>query len=48
MSDPIKVYPPKGGAPITPHPSKIDEMLQKGWTLENKAASKKQTQKEKV
>ena len=45
----IKVYPPKGGAPITPHPSKVDEMLEKGWTLEDKKAeSKKQTKKEKV
>ena len=45
MSDPIKVYPPKGGAPITPHPSEIDEMLSKGWTLENtKKAVRKQDQ----
>lgn len=38
----VKVYPPGGGTPVTPHPSRLDEMLSKGWTLENqkKVASK--------
>ena len=31
----VKVYPPDGGIPVTPHPSRLDEMLSKGWTLEN-------------
>jgi len=35
MREPIKVYPPGGGVPVTPHPTKVDEMLEKGWTLEN-------------
>lgn len=28
----IKLYPPKGkGDPIIPHPSKVEEMKEKGW-----------------
>jgi len=33
----MKLYPPKGGEPITPHPSKIDEMIEKGWKVETPA-----------
>ena len=29
-----KMFPPDGGAPVTVHPAKIDEMLGKGWTQE--------------
>ncbi len=32
----MKLYPPQGGEPITPHPSKVDEMIAKGWLKENK------------
>lgn len=43
----IKVYPPGGGEPVTPHPAKLDEMLSKGWTLEpEKPASVKTKTKE--
>ena len=28
----IKLYPPGGGTPIIPHPTKIDGMKAKGWT----------------
>jgi len=44
----VKVYPPGGGTPVTPHPSRLDEMLKKGWTLENskKASSKSNLKKE--
>jgi len=43
----VKVYPPGGGTPVTPHPSRLDEMLEKGWTLENtkKASSKSNSEK---
>lgn len=42
----VKVYPPGGGIPVTPHPSRLDEMLKKGWTLENqKKASSKSNKK---
>lgn len=28
----MKLYPPGGGEPIEPHPTKIEEMKEKGWT----------------
>lgn len=30
--DRIKLYPPGGGEPVTPHPSKVNEMKSYGWT----------------
>ncbi len=39
----MKLYPPKGGEPITPHPSKVDEMIAKGWT---KTPDKQNSKKE--
>ena len=29
----IKLYPPKGGEPVIPHPSKVDEMMANGWVV---------------
>lgn len=36
----IKLYPPGGGAPVVPHPAKVDEMKDKGWTTEPVKTSK--------
>jgi len=30
----VKLYPPCGGLPIIPHPTKIDQMIAKGWKTE--------------
>lgn len=41
----IKIYPPKGGQPISCHPVKLDEMIGKGWTLAPvKSTSKPKTE----
>jgi len=32
MSEKIKLYPPGGGMPIIPHPTKVEEMKVQGWT----------------
>jgi hypothetical protein len=40
------LYPPGGGEPITFHPSKIDEMLSKGWTFENQTKAKSKVKQE--
>jgi len=28
----IKLYPPGGGEPVTPHPSMVESMKANGWT----------------
>jgi len=40
----IELYPPGGGAPVTPHPSKIELMKSYGWR--EKPAKKPKQQKE--
>ena len=30
----VELYPPNGGMPVIPHPTKVDEYLAKGWTTE--------------
>lgn len=42
----IKLYPPGGGMPIIPHPTKIEEMKRKGWT-ESESKKAKPTTKTK-
>lgn len=27
----IKLYPPGGGAPVIPHPAKVEQMKRNGW-----------------
>ena len=41
----IKVYPPNGGPGITPHPSKVSEMLAKGWKEAEPKPTKKPSKK---
>ncbi len=28
----VELYPPGGGAPVVPHPAKIEQMKSIGWT----------------
>jgi len=30
----VKLYPPGGGEPVTPHPSRIETMKANGWKEE--------------
>lgn len=36
----VKMYPPGGGDPIIPHPTKIADYESKGWTFEPKKPAK--------
>lgn len=47
MASNKKMFSPCGKAIITPHPSKIDEMLGKGYTFEKPKLKPKSTTKEK-
>lgn len=42
----VKLYPPNGGEPIIPHPTKVEEMIAQGWTREPKKAKPKHKPKE--
>lgn len=39
----VKMYPPNGGEPIIPHPTKIEEYKAKGWTFEPPKKAKLKT-----
>lgn len=41
----IKLYPPGGGEPVTPHPAHVETMKANGWT--EKPAKQKPTKEEK-
>ena len=40
----IELYPPNGGAPIIPHPSRVKQMMDQGWT--EKQITKRKPKKE--
>ncbi len=45
MKNDVMLYPPDGGEGVIPHPSKIEEMKEKGWV--EKPVIKKQKSEEK-
>lgn len=42
----VALYPPNGGDPVYPHPSKVDQMIANGWR--DKAPKQKTETKEEV